>query len=39
MTTQYKKSLKEDINILGKGTYGCVIPKILKCNKNKLMKL
>jgi serine/threonine protein kinase len=34
MAMQYKKSLNSDINILGKGTYGCVIPKILKCNKN-----
>ena len=34
MAMQSKKSLNSDINILGKGTYGCVIPKILKCNKN-----
>jgi len=33
MITPYKKSLQEDISILGKGTYGCVIPKVLKCNK------
>ena len=33
MAMQSKKSLNSEINILGKGTYGCVIPKILKCNK------
>jgi serine/threonine protein kinase len=32
----FKNSIKSvsKIDILGKGTYGCVIPKPLKCNKN-----
>lgn len=27
--------LTKSSDILGKGTYGCVIPKVLKCNKNR----
>lgn len=33
MTARNKNSFEQEIKILGKGTYGCVIPKVLKCNK------